>query len=130
MNFLNKKYTSLHGNAPFKPTANHSHSRSFLPSSSTIRDSPSHLSSNNCETHPSEIVRHMCLDCVELLCSECIGEHLEMHREDNVLPKVVSIRQLKGEMEHKIEHIVHLVNSQNPQNIELDSLKKHVADKI
>ena len=100
MNFLNKKYTSLHGPAPFTsnpPSHGHSHSRSFLPSSSSIRESPS-LGSNNCELHPSEIVRHMCLDCVELLCSECIGEHLEMHREDNVLPKVVSLRQLRGEM--------------------------------
>lgn len=62
MNFLNKEYTNLHGNSPYQ-----SNSRSFLPSSSTIRDSP--ISSNNCENHPSEVVRHMCLECVELLCS-------------------------------------------------------------
>ena len=73
MNFLNKKYTNLHGNPPLNHS--HSHSRSFLPSSSSVRD-PLPLGFNNCEAHPSETVRHMCLECVELLCSECIGEHL------------------------------------------------------
>ena len=40
MNFLNKKYTSLHGSSPFtanQPTHGQTHSRSFLPSSSSIR---------------------------------------------------------------------------------------------
>lgn len=64
MNFLNKKYTSLHGTSPYQ-----SNSRSFLPSATTIRDSPPSVSSNNCDAHPSEIVRHMCVECVELLCA-------------------------------------------------------------
>jgi hypothetical protein len=68
MNFLNKKYTNLHGTSPYQ----HTSSRSFLPTS-TLRDS---LPSNNCDTHPHEVVRHMCLECIELLCSECIDEHL------------------------------------------------------
>jgi hypothetical protein len=97
MNFLNKKYTSLHGTTPYP----HSNSRSFLPSTSTLRE-PHSLPSNNCEAHPSEIVRHMCLECVELLCAECIGEHLEMHREANLIPKIMSIRQLRSDMELKI----------------------------
>ena len=72
----------------------------------------------------------MCLECVELLCAECIGEHLELHREANHIPKIMSLRQLKGEMEKKIEHITHLMNSQNPNSLELEGLRKYVTDKV
>lgn len=33
-------------------------------------------------------------------------------------------------MESKIEHITHQMNSQNPNLLDLDGLKKHVIDKI
>ena len=125
MNFLNKKYTSLHGSSPYQNT----NSSSFLPSSSTIRESPS-LPSNNCEQHPSEIVRHMCLQCVELLCSQCIGEHLEIHREANIIPKIMSIKQLRGDMDQKMDHIISVMNSQNPNLLDLEGLRKGVLDKV
>jgi ketopantoate hydroxymethyltransferase len=72
----------------------------------------------------------MCLECVELLCSECIGEHLELHREANCIPKIMSIRQLRGEMEGKIEHIIGIMDTQNPNALEVEGLRKHVAEKI
>ena len=71
MNFLNKKYTSLHASTPY-----HTNSRSFLPAASTVRENTPVLNAANCENHPNEILRHLCLECVELLCAECIGEHL------------------------------------------------------
>jgi hypothetical protein len=71
MNFLNKKYTSLHASTPY-----HSNSRSFLPAASTVREPAPALTAANCDNHPNEILRHLCLECVELLCAECIGEHL------------------------------------------------------
>lgn len=71
MNFLNKKYTSLHASTPY-----HTNSRSFLPAASTVRENTPALTAANCENHPNEILRHLCLECVELLCAECIGEHL------------------------------------------------------
>ena len=42
----------------------------------------------------------------------------------------MSLRQLKGEMEKKIEHITHLMNSQNPNSLELEGLRKYVTDKV
>ena len=83
MNFLHKKYTSS-----FNHSLSHSRSsRSFLPpQSAASKDAPiSHqnaspssiaqqtLMTNHCPAHPQELLRHMCLDCIELLCSECIG---------------------------------------------------------
>jgi hypothetical protein len=47
-----------------------------------------------------------------------------------MIPKIVSIRQLRGEMENKIEHISRLMSSQNPSHLELDALRKHVVEKI
>jgi hypothetical protein len=92
MNFLNKKYTSLHSSSPYA----HSNSRSFLPAASTVRESAPPLHAANCEVHPSEVVRHLCLECVELLCAECIGEHLELHREANIIPKISSVKQMRA----------------------------------
>lgn len=48
----------------------------------------------------------------------------------NVIPKIVSIRQLRGEMENKIEKLCILMTSQNPSQLDLDSLKRLVVDKI
>jgi len=50
MNFLNKKYTSRHNTSQYS----HSHSHSFLPSSSTVREVSTHIITNaNCEIHPN-----------------------------------------------------------------------------
>jgi hypothetical protein len=91
MNFLNKKYTSLHASSPY-----HNSSRSFLPAASSVRETAPTLTAANCDAHPNELLRHLCLECVELLCAECIGEHLELHREANIIPKISSIKQMRA----------------------------------
>lgn len=42
----------------------------------------------------------------------------------------MSIRQLRGDMENKIEQITHLIGSQNPSMMDIDSLRKHALDKV
>lgn len=42
----------------------------------------------------------------------------------------MSIRQLRGDMETKIEQITHLIGSQNPSLMDIDSLRKHALDKV
>jgi hypothetical protein len=93
-NFLNKNYSKYHSQSPIT----HS-SRAFLPThlnqqltAQNIREQPScsqqlspvhHSpipSSNHCSLHPDELLRHLCLDCIELLCPECISEHIAIHR--------------------------------------------------
>jgi hypothetical protein len=42
-----------------------------------------------------------------------------MHREANIVPKIISIRQLRSDMDSKIEHIISVMNSQNPHLLDL-----------
>lgn len=126
MNFLNKKYTSLHASSPYA----HSNSRSFLPSASTMRDNAPALAPANCDNHPSEVVRHLCLECVELLCAECIGEHLELHREANLIPKISSIKQMRAEMEGKLDHIADTIARNSPAQLDVDALRRRALERV
>jgi hypothetical protein len=67
---------------------------------------------------------------VELLCAECIGDHLELHREANVIPKIQSIKQVRAEMEDKLEHISSLMNGHSPAQIDVEGIRRKALDKI
>jgi hypothetical protein len=53
-----------------------------------------------------------------------------MHREANIIPKIMSIKQLRGEMDQKMDHIISVMNSQNPNLLDLEGLRKNVLDKV
>lgn len=47
-----------------------------------------------------------------------------------MIPKIMSIRQLRGEMEMKIEQITHLIGSQNTSLMDIDLLRKQALEKV
>ena len=141
MNFLHKKYTSS-----FNQSLSHSRSScSFLPpQSSSISREPSqrqhqpnnlpqqNIISNHCPTHSQELIRHMCTDCIELLCSECIGEHIAIHKETNSFPNICTLKQLKQDMNFKLSEMVQFMMAEenHPKCIDADSIRKESNSKI
>lgn len=67
---------------------------------------------------------------MELLCAECIGDHLELHREANVIPKIQSIKQVRAEMEDKLEHISALMTGHSPAQIDVEGIRRKALDRI
>jgi hypothetical protein len=53
-----------------------------------------------------------------------------MHRQASIIPKIMSIRQLRTEMDGKIEHIVAVMNSQRPDSLDLEGLRKGVVERV
>ena len=75
-------------------------------------------------------MRHLCLECVELLCAECIGEHLELHRENNNIPKIVSIKQVRVEMEDKVEKLAAMTSKASNSQIDVEATKRRAMERI
>lgn len=84
MNFLNKKYVNAHAQSLSQSRSSRAFVSSHTPHYSqnivalaTMQPTPhspsshgnSNLISNHCTVHPQELIRHICLDCIELLCA-------------------------------------------------------------
>jgi len=47
-----------------------------------------------------------------------------------VIPKIHSIKQVRAEMEDKLEHITSIMKNQNPAHIDLDGLRKRSLERV
>lgn len=148
MNFLNKKYSSVHNTTSMGQSRTRSY-RNFAPShqlsqtshnqsqrdlsSSNIQGalaSPfnAQIASNHCSIHNQELIRHLCLDCIQLLCSECIGEHISVHKENNSFPNIQTLKQIKTDMNVKLAEVVDYIfkEKNHPKNMSssVDAIRK------
>jgi hypothetical protein len=55
---------------------------------------------------------------------------LELHREANIIPKISSIKQMRTEMDAKLEHITALMAQHNPASLDLDALRRRALERV
>lgn len=65
-----------------------------------------------------------------MLCSECIAEHLEVHREANSFPRIKTLKQVKADMADKLDKVTSFINENSPEHIDIQTLKNRSSMQI
>ena len=76
----------------------------------------------------------MCEECIELLCSECVGEHSAAHKESRTFPTISTLKQIRSDMHVKLSEMMQLMfeEKNHPKNInsDIDRIRQESSEKL